>query len=262
MTSEQSRRMAPSGKLPLLLCALAPWPLLAATSQPSKSGSSVLGEPKVEAIEIIEVRGQPFRRELTLTRPGEALVTLEDIEEQQAGNFAEVLDTVPGITLDGGPRSGGEKINVWGFGETEDLNVYVDNAPVGFEQYRYGSFFIDPDMVKRIEVIKGAHDPRSGNGGFGGSMYVVTKSADDFLDYGKNLGARVKASYADNNGLETYTGTLYGRLNSGLSALVNYSYKDAGDLELGNGQVFRFSGYRQNNLLAKLDYELGRTSCL
>ncbi len=29
------------------------------------------------------------------------------------------------------------------------------------------------------------------------------------------------------------------------------------DLELGNGQVFRFSGYRQNNLLAKLDYELG-----
>lgn len=257
MTSEQSRRMAPSGKLPLLLCALAPWPLLAATSQPSKSGSSVLGEPKVEAIEIIEVRGQPFRRELTLTRPGEALVTLEDIEEQQAGNFAEVLDTVPGITLDGGPRSGGEKINVWGFGETEDLNVYVDNAPVGFEQYRYGSFFIDPDMVKRIEVIKGAHDPRSGNGGFGGSMYVVTKSADDFLDYGKNLGARVKASYADNNGLETYTGTLYGRLNSGLSALVNYSYKDAGDLELGNGQVFRFSGYRQNNLLAKLDYELG-----
>lgn len=122
------------------------------------NAKEVLGAPKVEPIEILQVHGQQYRRATTMTKPGEAIISMEQIEEMQATTFAEVIDDMAGAHIDGGTRSGGERINLWGFGETEDFNIYVDNAPVGFEQYRYGSFFLDPDLIKRVEVIKGAHD--------------------------------------------------------------------------------------------------------
>ncbi|MCA1896218.1 TonB-dependent receptor domain-containing protein, partial [Shewanella putrefaciens] len=219
--------------------------------------SDVLGEPKVQPIEVIQVHGQQYRRVMTVTKPGEAIISMDQIEEMQATTFAEVIDDMAGAHIDGGTRSGGERINVWGFGETEDFNVYVDNAPVGFEQYRYGSFFLDPDLIKRVEVIKGAHDVRSGNGGFGGAMYVVTKSADDFLKYDQSLGARVKTSYASNNDAMGYTGTVYGRVNSSLSGLLHLTRRYAGDVTLANGEEYEYSGYEQNNYLGKMDYAQG-----
>lgn len=243
----------------------------------SRSMNQVLGEPKVDAIEIIEVTGRSYRRGLKLTPPGEAVITMKEVEEQQSSQFAELVDQLPGVNIDGGTRSGGERINVWGFGAVEDLNLYLDNAPLGFEQYRYGSFFIDPDLIKQVEVIKGAHDVRSGNGGFGGSMYVTSKSAEDFLDTGEHFGARVKAGYSDNDDEKRSLVSLYGQFNRHLSAIVNYTYRDANDTTLGNGVLggniadegepveydmgneakFSYSGYRQNSLLAKLDFDYG-----
>lgn len=241
----------------------------------SDSTNQVLGSPKVDAIEVIEVTGRAYRRGLKLAPPGKAVISMKEIDEQQSTQFAELVDQLPGITIDGGTRVGGERINIWGFGGEEDLNLYLDNAPLGFEQYRYGSFFIDPDLIKQVQVIKGAHDVRSGNGGFGGSMYVTSKSAADFLKPGQDFGSRIKAGYSDNNDEKRSLTSLYGKLNRHVSAIVNYTYRDANDttlgrgiwggdqakagepaeFDVGHGDKYRYSGYRQNSLLAKLDFD-------
>ncbi|MCL1137086.1 TonB-dependent receptor [Shewanella pneumatophori] len=243
----------------------------------AEASNKVLGAAKVDPIEVIKVTGRAYPRELKLTPPGTAIITMKEIEEQQSTQFAELVDELPGINIDGGTRVGGERINVWGFGDEEDLNLYLDNAPQGFEQYRYGSFFIDPDLIKQVQVIKGAHDVRSGNGGFGGSMYVTSKSAEDFLKPGEHFGARVKAGYSDNDDEKRSLISLYGRVNRHLSAIVNYTYRDANDTTLGKGiwgdniadegqppefdtgdeDKLRYSGYRQNSLLAKIDFDYG-----
>ncbi|ACJ27757.1 TonB-dependent hem/hemoglobin receptor [Shewanella piezotolerans WP3] len=239
--------------------------------------NKVLGAPKVAAMEVIEVTGRAYRRGLKLAPPGTAVMTMKEVEEQQSTQFAELVDQLPGVNIDGGTRVGGERINVWGFGDEEDLNLYLDNAPLGFEQYRYGSFFVDPDLIKQVQVIKGAHDVRSGNGGFGGSMYVTSKSAEDFLDAGEHFGARLKGGYSDNNDEKRSLISVYGQFNRHLSAIVNYTYRDANDTTLGNGiwgdnvaeegqppeldtgdeAKLRYSGYRQNSLLAKIDFDYG-----
>lgn len=219
--------------------------------------AKVLGDSNVTDIEIIKVKGHQYQRPLTLVNAGQAVISLEQIDMLQANNFAEVIDSMPGATIDGGTRSGGERINIWGFGETEDLNVYVDNAPVGFEQYRYGSFFLDPELIKRIEVIKGAHDVRSGNGGFGGAIYASTKSADDFLALGQSLGGQIKTTYASNNSAMGYAGTVYGRVNEAVSGLMHVTTKEAKDVELAAGERFAYSGYEQTNYLVKLDVDQG-----
>jgi hemoglobin/transferrin/lactoferrin receptor protein len=251
--------MKPARKVPFFIHNVIPLSAgcLVSFSPIALATANVLGDAKVTDIEIIKVTGQQYQRPLTLVNAGQAIISLDQIDMLQANNFAEVIDSMPGATIDGGTRSGGERINIWGFGETEDLNVYVDNAPVGFEQYRYGSFFLDPQLIKRIEVIKGAHDVRSGNGGFGGAIYASTKSADDFLAQGQSLGGQIKTTYASNNSAMGYAGTVYGRVNHVVSGLVHVTTKEAKDVELAAGERFAYSGYEQTNYLVKLDVEQG-----
>ena len=71
--------------------------------------SDVLGEPKVQPIEVIQVHGQQYRRVMTVTKPGEAIISMDQIEEMQATTFAEVIDDMAGAHIDGGTRSGGER---------------------------------------------------------------------------------------------------------------------------------------------------------
>ncbi|WP_133405966.1 TonB-dependent receptor domain-containing protein [Parashewanella tropica] len=222
--------------------------------------SSALGEAKVDAIEVITVNGTAYKKSIKLTPPGEAVISLKEIEVEQATQFAELIDQLPGVNMDGGTRVGGERINMWGFGRQEDVRVFVDNAPIGFEQYRYGSFFVDPDLIKQVEVIKGAHDVRSGNGGFGGSMYVTTKSAADFLKSGEHFGARVKLGHRTNNDEKRYTTSLFGEFNSEWSALAHVTHSDANDTTLADDKKFLYSGYRQNSVLAKVDWDSGPNS--
>ncbi|MDT9693961.1 TonB-dependent receptor plug domain-containing protein, partial [Streptomyces sp. P9(2023)] len=101
---------------------------------------------------------------ITIAKPAQTTIDSDQIEEQQYANFAELVGSVPGATLDGGARSGGERINIHGFSDPSDLAVYVDGAPIGFQQYRYGTFFFDPFLIGETEIIKGTHDYRAING--------------------------------------------------------------------------------------------------
>lgn len=208
-----------------------------------------------EAQETYNVIGSELPRPITLDTPGIAIVTMEDIEEQQPLNIAEVFDSIPGVTLDGGTRSGGERINIRGFGETEDLNMVVDGAPIGFQQYRYGSFFFDPALIKTSTVIKGAHDVKTGNGGFGGSIYITTKDASDFLDNDDKFGVRAQAGYNSNDDLRRQSLTAYGRTDNGWQFLVNSVMRDANDSKNGGDQTVKYSAYQQENMLAKMSYQ-------
>ncbi|ENR5900676.1 TonB-dependent receptor plug domain-containing protein, partial [Providencia stuartii] len=110
---------------------------------------------------------------------GSSVLKLKDIERTQANNLAELVDQLPGISSSGSPRPGGQTLNIWGMGDVEDVKVTLDDAPKGFEKYRQGSVFIEPELIKRIDVDKGPHNIMDGNGGFGGTVKITTKDPAD-----------------------------------------------------------------------------------
>lgn len=128
------------------------------------------------ADEELEVIGVHYAKPITVAEPAETIIDWTQIEEQQYSNFAAMIDAVPGATLDGGARSGGERINIRGFDDPSDIAVFVDGAPIGFQQYRYGTFFFDPFLIGEAKIIKGAHDYRALNGKFGGSIRIKPKA--------------------------------------------------------------------------------------
>lgn len=229
--------------------------LFSAASYANSDQANDLNE--TQSANTYSVIGAKLAKPITLDQPGVAIVTMEDIEQQQPMNVSEVFDAIPGISIDGGARSGGERINIRGFSDTESLNMLVDGAPIGFQQYRYGSFFFDPALISSAQVIKGAHDVKTGNGGFGGSFHIKTKDASEFLEGDDKFGARMQAGYNSNDDMQRYSLTSYARTDNGWQFLMNNVFKDAQDVEIGDGTTMRYSGYEQQNMLAKISYEQG-----
>ncbi|WP_261904581.1 TonB-dependent receptor domain-containing protein [Vibrio fortis] len=218
-----------------------------------QSFSAVSSEVTDESVEVIGVQ---YAKPITVSEPGQTTIDWQEVEEQQYSNFASLIDSVPGAHLDGGARSGGERINIRGFSDPSDIAVFVDGAPIGFQQYRYGTFFFDPFLIGEAEIIKGAHDYRALNGKFGGTIHIKTKTVDDLLAPGENFGFRANQRYNTNGDSMAYNLSVYGKSDTGFYYIANGSVTDSDDIHVGGSDNgLDYSGYEQENMLFRVGYE-------
>ena len=117
-----------------------------------------------------------------------SVVEQEDIDQAQAVNIGDVLRDIPGVNVSGSERVLGQAFNIRGIGAPESsgeegrIIVNVDGATKFYEQYRMGSFFSDPELYKKVEVLRGpASSTLYGSGALGGVINFETKEASDFL---------------------------------------------------------------------------------
>ncbi|WP_276330885.1 TonB-dependent receptor [Stutzerimonas kirkiae] len=177
---------------------------------------------------------------------GRSTLTRKEIERQQADNIPSLLQTLPGVSMGGSIRPGGQTINIWGLGDAEDISISLNGASKsGFERYQQGTVFIEPELIKRIEVEKGPHSVFTGNGGFGGSVHMETKDAPDLLKEGQNVGAMLKYGYQSNDQQQKYSGAVYGRTEDGFAdALVFLTKRDGNNVKLADHIQFAGESYR------------------
>ncbi len=191
------------------------------------------------------------------TAAGRSTLDQQDIDRIQADNVASLLDKLPGVSMAGSPRPGGQSLNIWGMGDMEDVKVVLDGAPKGFEKYRQGSVFIEPELLKRVSVDKGPHNIQNANGGFGGTITMETKDAGDMLRPGEDLGGLLKYSYHTNDRQGIYSGALYGRSEEGFADGVLYaSRRDGGNIKRPDGTRFAYSENDQTSYLLKTNLYL------
>lgn len=209
----------------------------------------VCAQAPVELQEV-EVRDQrdaevPFDRiQSVTTRDG------EDLQRAQPSSIFEALRDVPGVSVNGGPRSSGMKFNIRGYSDSEDVQIRLDGVSKGFEKYRFGGTFIDPELLKSIQVQRGP-SILLGSGALGGTVSATTKDAADFLAPGVRFGARAKASYATNNDEKLLSLSAYGRPTVGSDALVAYLRRYSNDITLPDGKPFQNSQVDTTSWLAK-----------
>lgn len=178
----------------------------------------------------------------------------ESLEQRQATDFQQLIGDMPGLSIDGGPRSIAQEPNIRGF-QDEQIVLRFDGARFNFNQAHRGRFFIDPDVVQRVEVVRGGGSTLYGSGALGGVISVETKDVDDLLAPDDNLGARIMGGYASNGEIGSATATLYGR--SGIvDALGFIGWQGMGsDLTDGSGDEIRSSELDVTNGLFKLGVE-------
>lgn len=170
------------------------------------------------------------------------VVDQEDIDAKQASTTGEIFDDVPGLTMVGSERALGESFNIRGIGSAETsgdearIIITVDGAKKFYEQYRMGSFFSDPELYKKVEVLRGpASSTLYGSGAFGGVINFTTKDASDFLDDGQTGALRVKGSYSSNGNGALVSALLAHRISETFDVLATGNFRRSDIMTLAAG---------------------------
>ncbi len=168
--------------------------------------------------------------------PGQVtVVDSERIISLQPSSVGDVLQGIPNVVVDGGPRRSGQVPAIRGFTD-EDVLILVDGVRQSFVSGHDGRLFIDPGLLKQAEVVRGPISSLYGSGALGGVIALTTVDAADFLDPGETAGVNVRTGYQSVNEEFFVTTTAFTRSNDGRFDIVgSLTYRDSGDIELGNG---------------------------
>lgn len=167
--------------------------------------------------------------------PGQvSVVDREALETGQASTLADVFAGVPGVQVDGGARRSGQVPTIRGIRE-EDILVLIDGARQSFVSGHDGRLFVEPDLLKRVEVIKGPASSLYGSGALGGVIALTTIDASDFLEAGETQGVRLKAGVESVDKEMLFSTTAFARsLDGRFDVVGSLAYRDSGDIKLGN----------------------------
>ncbi|MFI8416464.1 TonB-dependent hemoglobin/transferrin/lactoferrin family receptor [Serratia sp. NPDC078593] len=180
-------------------------------------------------------------------------------ESQTATTAAEMLRKVPGITVTGTGRSNGQDIVMRGY-DRRGVLILVDGIRQGTDTGHINGTFLDPGLVKRIEVVRGPAALLYGSGALGGVVSYETVDAADLLLPGHNSGFRVFGHAASGNHSFGMGASAYGRSDN-LDGVLSFGSRDVGNIRQGNG--FNAPNDENiNNMLAKGRWTLDENQSL
>ena len=123
-------------------------------------------------------------------QPGVSTITAQDIEKSPPVNdLSDIIRKMPGVNLTGntanGSRGNNRQIDIRGMGPENTL-ILIDGVPAssrnsvryswrGERDSRGDTNWVPPEMVERIEVIRGPAAARYGSGAAGGVVNIITK---------------------------------------------------------------------------------------
>lgn len=241
------RLRRPPRPIPCLLAALSAAPALAAES----------AEQPALQLEAIRVTGTAETPKRSVSLDAEALpaaVTVigrKDIERTNVGrDYTDLLRRVPGVNAYSfGQGDIGSPIKMRGFTGTGahggDVAIYIDGVPQNFPSANQGGpgmsdlSWLTPDMIERIEVVKGPFSALYGDQNRAGAINIVTRDQGD-----SSLGLSA-GSYGSGRGTAVYSG--------GQEGVRLFAVAD----------LYRTDGYRDNsgeargNLFVKASMQAG-----
>ncbi|MGD9913648.1 MAG: TonB-dependent receptor [Rhizobiaceae bacterium] len=187
-----------------------------------------------------------------------------DIDEKQPSTISEIFKDVPGVNATGSERVLGQTLNIRGVGAPESAGdggrilVNVDGVAKFYEQYRMGSFFSDPELYKRVEVLRGpAFSTQYGAGGVGGVVNFTSKDASDFIAEGDTGALRLKSSWDSNGNGWLFNTTLAQRMGENAEFLLSGNYRKSDVFQSGNGTPIVGTNNKAWSGLAKGTFNIG-----
>ncbi|MCE0461645.1 TonB-dependent receptor [Pseudomonas uvaldensis] len=216
------------------------------------------------------------RQEQAITRVP-STVTVHDRQALDRHNVNTIKDLVryePGVSVGGaGQRGGISGYNIRGIDGNRIL-TQVDgveipdsffNGPYAKTQRNY----VDPEIVKRVEILRGPASVLYGSNAIGGAVSYFTLDPDDIIKPGNDVGARLKTGYSSADESWLKSATVAGR-SGAFDGLLHYSQRDGHETESygsHNGTGLERTAanpedVRANNVLAKLGWNYNEDSRL
>ncbi len=198
--------------------------------------------------DTVVVTANRFEQKLDSTTAPVVVVTKQEIENIQATDLLDVLNTLPGIQV---ARNGGygqaSSIFVRGTNDTHTL-VLIDGARVGSSTTGTASLSVIPLVsVARIEYLRGPRAAVYGSDALGGVINIITDSSSEETELGAVYGSD---NYRDVKALTS------GYISDQLHASLGYEFQDVDGYSVKSGVGNEDDdGYLSRNLTSNVDYK-------
>ncbi|MET4752728.1 TonB-dependent hemoglobin/transferrin/lactoferrin family receptor [Bradyrhizobium sp. RT11b] len=184
-----------------------------------------------------------------------SVVTSAQIESRQASTVGDLIYNVPGVWVQNRGDEPSTSINIRGLQDFGRVAVVVDGARQNYQRtghFANGSFFLNPELISGIDIVRGPTANIYGSGAIGGVASFRTKDIEDVVRAGERWGVDVKTILGSNYGraLGSAFGGVHVNPNVDVFAGGTYStqesYKDGTGFEVAN------TGNRLTSGIAKL----------
>ncbi|MER8591739.1 TonB-dependent hemoglobin/transferrin/lactoferrin family receptor [Mesorhizobium sp. M1182] len=212
------------------------------SQQPEKVKPAPAGTTLLDKILILSRTGETAIESLASA----SHVDEEQLERRMATTPNEMLFGVPGVAVQADARRVSSSINIRGLQDFGRVSVVVDGARQNFQRSDHGTqstFYIDPELIKSVDVIRGPVANTYGSGAIGGVVFFDTKDAQDFLKPDETWAASATGRYETNGEGWTASATGAYRINENWDVLGNIVYRDYDDYKHGGGDTVAGTGF-------------------
>ncbi|MCD0419413.1 TonB-dependent hemoglobin/transferrin/lactoferrin family receptor [Rubrivivax sp. JA1024] len=170
-------------------------------------------------------------------------ITLQQIQQFPPNRLQDVFVATPGVSFQDRGDEPSTSINIRGLQDFGRVAVVVDGARQNYQRSGHGaqgSFFLDPELIGGIDVVRGPSANIYGSGAIGGVVSFRTKDIDDVVRAGERWGVDLSGSYGSNNARGL--GSVFGGVRvdpsvdvfGGAVYRTQGNYKDGAGTEIGN----------------------------
>ncbi|MCX4064591.1 TonB-dependent receptor [Pseudomonas sp. S1Bt30] len=193
----------------------------------------------------------------------------EALDRQNVNTIRDLARYEPGVSVSGaGSRSGNAGFNIRGI-DGDRILTQVDGVevPDNFFNGPYAKTrrnYVDPEIVKRVEILRGPASALYGSSAIGGAVSYFTLDPEDIIKPGQDVGARLKTGYSSADDSWLTSGTFAGRV-ADVDGLLHLSQRNGHETESYDGNnatgLARTGANpedaRTTNVLAKLGWNYG-----
>lgn len=221
--------------------------------------ASVQSSQKPVRLDTVTVVATRSERDIQDVSNMVSVVDATASSNKTAAKVSDLFKGVSGVEFGGGPVRSGESPQIRGY-KADGILITVDGRRQNFEAQHSSKFFIDPAMLKKVEVVKGPNSSSYGSGAIGGVIAFTTKDAKDLLEPGQKSGAQISVmgQTANHEYGEALTGYM---ADNDYDAIASIIRRDAGAINLNN-DVKQRSDDGLTSGLAKITYDLSEDSSI
>ena len=201
------------------------------------------GAAAVQSLDTITVAASKTEERAIDALAPVSVVTLEQIQGLQPNRLSGILYQIPGVSVQERGDDPSTVINIRGLQDFGRVAVVVDGARQNYQRTGHnanGSFFLDPELVGSVDVVRGPTANIYGSGAIGGVVSFRTKDINDVVRPGERWGVDMTGSGGTNSarGLGSIFGGVRADPNVDVFGGAVYrtqgNYKDGNGTEIGN----------------------------
>ncbi|RJF76289.1 TonB-dependent hemoglobin/transferrin/lactoferrin family receptor [Rhodopseudomonas palustris] len=220
--------------------AQAPKPQAAASNPRDAYAQAGVSTQSLDAITVVATKTE--ERAIDALAPASA-ITAGQIQQLQPNRLQDIFVATPGVSFQDRGDDPSTAINIRGLQDFGRVGVVVDGARQNYQRSGHnaqGSFFLDPELIGGVDVVRGPSANIYGSGAIGGVVSFRTKDIEDVLRAGERWGVDMTGSYGSNNARGL--GSIFGGVRvdptvdvfGGALYRTQGNYKDGAGTEIGN----------------------------